>query len=102
MTTEQKSLTIKSRRNYMNNYHKTRKDDDYYNLMRRLNNKLSYLRKHHNLTDDTTDYQEWKLLYPELMNIKETLENINLIISSNNSYSHLKDKLHDLINDIIK
>ena len=31
-----------TRKEYLNNYNKTRKDDEYYALMKRLNNKLSY------------------------------------------------------------
>jgi hypothetical protein len=90
-----------ARKDYMNNYNKTRKDDDYYILMKRLNNKLSYLRKHHNLTDDTPDYTDWKLLYPELVSITETLNNIKLIIANNKNYSHLKSKLYELIDTMI-
>jgi hypothetical protein len=88
------------RKEYMNNYNKGRKDEVYYTLMKRNNNKLSYLRKHHNLTDDNAEYQAWKLLYPELISIKEHLQNVNIIISNNTQYTHLKDKLHDLINEI--
>lgn len=89
------------RKDYMNNYNKTRKDDEYYTLMKRLNNKLSYLRKHHNLTDEDVDYKEWKLLYPELVSVTENLNNIKLIISNNKNYSHLKSKLHELIDNMI-
>lgn len=92
---------ITERKEYMNAYNKTRKGEAYYVLMKRLNNKLSYHRKHLGLTDDTTDYQEWKLLYPELITLKDTLENINLIMSNNMAYTHLKDKIHTLIDDII-
>lgn len=90
-----------SRKDYINNYNKNRKDDEYYTLMKRLNNKLSYLRKNHNLTDEDATYQEWKLLYPELVNITENLNNIKLIIANNKNYSHLKVKLHELIDNII-
>lgn len=96
MTTKQQA-----RKEYITNYNKSRKDDEYYTLMKRQNNKLSYLRKHHNLTDDNTDYQEWKLLYPELISVTEHLNNIKLIIDNNKSYSHLKSKLHDLIDSMI-
>lgn len=90
-----------SRKDYINNYNKNRKDDEYYTLMKRLNNKLSYLRKNHNLTDEDSNYQEWKLLYPELVTITENLNNIKLIIANNKNYSHLKVKLHELIDTII-
>lgn len=90
-----------ARKDYINNYNKNRKDDEYYNLMKRLNNKLSYLRKNHNLTEDTPDYQAWKLLYPELVNITETLENISLVMINNKNYLPLKLKLHELIDTMI-
>jgi len=98
MTTNPTKIT---RKEYLNNYNKTRKDDAYYALMKRLNNKLSYLRKNHNLTDEDPTYQEWKLLYPELVSITETLNNVKLIMSSNKNYKHLKSKLHELIDSII-
>lgn len=96
------STTPEYKREYMNAYNKSRKGDEYYTLMKRLNNKLSYHRKHHGLTDDDAEYQTWRLLYPELINLKETLDNINLIMSNNSAYDHVKDKLHDLIDEIVK
>ena len=96
LTTEQERT-----RSYMNAYNRSRKNDEYYTVMKRLNNKLSYLRKHHNLTDDNEEFKVWRLLYPELVNIKSTLENINLIMSNNASYSHIKDKLHAIIDSVI-
>lgn len=90
-----------NRKEYITNYNKSRKGEDYYVLMKRLNNKLSYHRKHLGLTDDTEDYKEWRLLYPELITLKDTLENINLIMSNNVAYTHLKDKIHTLIDEII-
>lgn len=101
MTTNNPISKQQARKDYMNSYNKTRKDDEYYNLMRRLNNKLSYLRKHHNLTDEDPAYQEWKLLYPELVTITENLNNIKLIMTNNKNYAHLKSKLHELIDNII-
>lgn len=96
------TTTTEYKREYMNAYNRTRKGDEYYTLMKRLNNKLSYMRKHHNLTDEDAEYQSWRLLYPECVALKETLENIQLILSNNRSYDHVKDKLHSLIDDIIK
>lgn len=96
--------TLKPNRSeYMSNYNKTRKNDESYMLVRRLNNKLSYLRKHHNLTDDNEDYKLWKLLYPEFLNITETLNNINIINSNSktNTDSNFKERLHALIDEII-
>ena len=83
------------------NIKQPRKNEEYYVLIKRQNNKLSYLRKKHNLNDDTPSYKEWKLLYPELVNITETLNNMNLVISNNKNYSHIKEKLHELIDTII-
>ena len=96
------SHTSEYKKNYMNEYNRTRKGDEYYTLMKRLNNKLSYLRKHHNLTDADEDYQTWRLLYPELVALKETLNNINLILSNNVAYGHIKDKLHELVDEIVR
>ena len=86
------------KREYMNNYNKVRRDD-YYILMKKLNNRLSYLRKHHGLTDENPEYQTWRLLYPELATLKSTLENINIIIEHNEAYSNIKEKLHAIIDE---
>jgi hypothetical protein len=77
-----------------------KKQNDYNVLMKRQNNKLSYLRKKHNLTDDDKDYKEYKVLYPEIIIIKDALKNINLISSNNTAYTDIKTKLHELIDKV--
>lgn len=92
-----------SKKNYYNAYNASRKGDVYYTLMKQLNNKLSYLRKKRTLTDDNEEYKVWRLMYPELLSIKETFENINIILSNNKTYDHdnIKYQLHEFIDSLI-
>ena len=101
MDTPITTTTQPTRKEYIRKYMNTRKNDEYFMLQKRLNNKLTYHRKKHNLNDDTKDYKEWKILYPELINITETLNNINMVITNNKKYEHIKSKLHELIDTII-
>lgn len=93
--------SVEYKREYMNAYNKARKDDEYYVLTKRLNNKISYLRKNGRFTDSDEEYREWKILYPELVSLKETLQNIKIIMEHNEAYSHLGNKLRELIDDLI-
>lgn len=91
-----------SRQNAMRKPNMRKKPNDYNVLMKRQNNKLSYLRKKHNNLDDDKDYKEYKVLYPEIMIIKDALKNINLISSNNTAYTDIKSKLHELIDNCVK
>lgn len=92
---------VSSTREYMRAYNKSRKDDEYYTLMKRLHNKLSYHRRTSGLTDANPDYQAYRLLYPEFLNIREALNNIRIIMDHNMSYTDLSTKLHELIDELL-